>query len=97
MSDDEVDDFLRTVVGPRRREAPRLADAFTDQQMHWVPTPHGRVAAWRVGAGPAVLLAHGFEDDHSLWSPLIDALIADGRAVVACDVPAHGRSEGERR
>jgi pimeloyl-ACP methyl ester carboxylesterase len=41
------------------------------------------------------MLVHGWEDDHSLWAPLIDALIGRGRAVVACDLPAHGLSEGE--
>ena len=91
----DEDAFLREVVGPRRRDEPRLAPAFERTEVHMVPTPHGRVAAWRLGEGPAVLLAHGWEDDHSLWAPLIDALAARGRAVVACDFPGHGRSEGE--
>lgn len=95
MTDDVAEAFLRAVVGPRRRDAPRLADAFRDIDVQMVPTPAGRVAAWRVGDGPAALLVHGWEDDHSLWSPLIDALVGHGRAVVACDLPAHGRSEGE--
>lgn len=95
MTDDAAEAFLRAVVGPRRRDEPRLADAFRGVDMQMVPTPAGWVAAWRVGVGPAALLVHGWEDDHSLWSPLIDALIERGRAVVACDLPAHGRSEGE--
>ncbi len=88
MSDDEADRFLHAVVCPRRRDEPRLAAAFGDAEMHLVPTAHGRVAAWRLGDGPAALLLHGWEDDHSLWAPLIDAL-------VACDFPGHGFSEGE--
>ena len=61
-----------------------------------VPTAHGAVAAWRVGDGPAVLLVHGWQDDSSLWSPLMTALLSAGRAVVAFDLVAHGFSEGER-
>ena len=59
-----------------------------------VPSRQGAVAAWRVGEGPAVLLVHGYADDHSLWSVLIDALIVRGRPLVALDLPAHGFSEG---
>ena len=54
------------------------------------------IAAWRLGAGPAVLLVHGWEDDHSLWTPLIDQLAPIGRAVVALDLPGHGFSQGDR-
>jgi pimeloyl-ACP methyl ester carboxylesterase len=94
-ADEEADRFLHAVVCPRRRDAPRLAAAFEQVEMHHVPTAHGRVAAWRLGDGPAALLLHGWEDDHTLWAPLIDALIERGRALVACDFPGHGFSEGE--
>jgi pimeloyl-ACP methyl ester carboxylesterase len=57
--------------------------------------PQGEIAAWRIGAGPAVLLVHGWEDDNSLWAPLIDTLVDRDRAVVVFDLPAHGFSEGE--
>jgi pimeloyl-ACP methyl ester carboxylesterase len=60
-----------------------------------VPSEHGVLAAWRLGDGPAVLLVHGWEDDNSLWAPLIDALVERGRALVVFDLPAHGYSEGE--
>lgn len=60
-----------------------------------VPSPAGVLAAWRLGKGPAVLLVHGWEDDNSLWSPLIDELTGRGRALVAFDLPAHGASGGE--
>ena len=95
MSDDAAAEFLHAVVCPRRRDEPRLAPALAEVERHAVPTPHGGVAAWRLGEGPAVLLLHGWEDDHTLWAPLIDALCADGRAVVACDFPGHGFSDGE--
>jgi pimeloyl-ACP methyl ester carboxylesterase len=53
------------------------------------------IAAWRWGEGPAVMLVHGWEDDHHTFAPLIAAFLARGLAVVAFDLPAHGRSEGQ--
>jgi pimeloyl-ACP methyl ester carboxylesterase len=54
------------------------------------------VAAWRWGNGPAVLLVHGWEDDHSCFAALIERLTTRGQAVVAFDLPAHGASGGRR-
>lgn len=60
-----------------------------------VPTRWGDLSAWRLGSGSAVLLVHGWEDDNSLWSPLIDELVTRGRSVVALDLPGHGASGGD--
>jgi len=77
---------------PRRRVRPRLAEPLRDAEDHLIETPIGAVMAWRLGAGPAVLLVHGWEDDNALWGPLIDQLLANGRSVVAMDLPGHGFS-----
>jgi pimeloyl-ACP methyl ester carboxylesterase len=61
-----------------------------------VPTGDTWVAAWRWGAGPAVLLVHGWEDDHHCFDAMIGRLVASGQAVVAFDLPAHGESGGLR-
>jgi pimeloyl-ACP methyl ester carboxylesterase len=53
------------------------------------------IAAWRWGAGPAVMVVHGWEDDHRCFAPLIAALRARGQAVIAFDLPAHGHSDGQ--
>jgi pimeloyl-ACP methyl ester carboxylesterase len=53
------------------------------------------IAAWRWGEGPAVMLVHGWEDDHRCFAEAIAALVARGQAVVAFDLPAHGHSGGE--
>jgi pimeloyl-ACP methyl ester carboxylesterase len=48
------------------------------------------------GAGPAVLLLHGFAADHRAnWvAPgVVDALVGSGRRVVAADARGHGASE----
>jgi pimeloyl-ACP methyl ester carboxylesterase len=93
--DEQVEDFIRTIAVPRRLREPRRAARFEAVDPVIVPTRWGDVAAWREGDGPAVLLVHGWEDDSSLWSPLIDALVVRGRPVVAFDLPAHGASTGE--
>lgn len=99
MTDDEIDAEARALLEqmrtPKRRVRPRLAEPLRDAQDHVVETPAGRVAAWRLGSGPAVLLVHGWEDDNALWTPLIDALMEIGRPVVAIDLPGHGFSEAE--
>jgi len=56
----------------------------------------GPVAAWSFGPTapltPAVLLVHGWEDDHLSWASLIDKLVTRGYRVIAPDLPGHGRS-----
>jgi pimeloyl-ACP methyl ester carboxylesterase len=81
---------------PGRPREPRLAAQLADAEQLDVATPHGNVAAWRVGAGPAVVLVHGWRDSSRLWDPLMAELRARGRAFVALDLPGHGFSEGER-
>jgi pimeloyl-ACP methyl ester carboxylesterase len=70
----------------------RLARALEGVEQHAVPLGDGAVAAWRVGEGPAVLLAHGFSDSQALWSRLMDDLIRRRRSFVALDTPGFGRS-----
>jgi pimeloyl-ACP methyl ester carboxylesterase len=93
--DDAVQDFLRAYAVPRRLREARLADRLGAAEATVVPTRWGDLMAWRLGSGPGVLLVHGWEDDNSLWSPLIDELDRRGRAVVAFDLPGHGASGGD--
>jgi pimeloyl-ACP methyl ester carboxylesterase len=86
--------FLHELVVPRRHREARVADALVGSPPTFVDTRWGQVAAWRRCVGPATLLVHGFEDDHSLWSPLIDALVLAGWPFIALDLPAHGASGG---
>lgn len=55
-----------------------------------------RIAYVTRGAGPAVLLLHGFAADHDLnWgrSGVIDALVNSGRRIIAPDARGHGASD----
>lgn len=55
---------------------------------------HIRYYHWE-GAGPRVLLAHGWESNASRWAPLIHALQEQGYDLIAPDAPAHGYSGGK--
>jgi len=44
------------------------------------------------GVGPAVLLVHGFPDDHRVWRKQIPAFIAQGFRVIAPDMRGCGES-----
>jgi len=54
------------------------------------------VAAWSWGAGPTVLLAHGWEGRGSQMGALALALEDAGYRAVAFDMPGHGASHGRR-
>lgn len=49
------------------------------------------------GEGPAVLLVHGFPDDHHVWRHQIPALVAAGYRVIAPDLRGCGESDAPRR
>ncbi len=58
---------------------------------------HGRnISGWRWGAGPAVLLVHGWSGRGIQLHRYIDPVVRAGCAAVAIDGPAHGESEGRR-
>ncbi|HET8647659.1 MAG TPA: alpha/beta fold hydrolase, partial [Vicinamibacteria bacterium] len=53
-----------------------------------------RLAAWRCGTGPAVLLMHGWGGSSAQLGRLVPPLLQRGFSVAALDAPAHGRSPG---
>ena len=56
---------------------------------------HGRrLAAWRWGAGPPVLLVHGWGSRGARLASFIGPLTEAGLSVVAFDAPGHGASAG---
>jgi pimeloyl-ACP methyl ester carboxylesterase len=95
--------FVQNFLKPKRplliaRERPDLP---VPQESMRIPVGGGIglvsdtwVQAWRWGEGPAVLLVHGWEDDHHCFDAIIAALVKRGQAVVAFDLPAHGKSGG---
>lgn len=55
-----------------------------------------KVAAWRWGHGPTVLLVHGWEGRGAQLGAVIEPLVAAGLSVVTFDAPGHGDSPGTR-
>lgn len=51
-----------------------------------------RVAAWRFGRGPAVVLLHGWAGRAAQMTSFVAPLLGRGLSVVALDAPGHGRS-----
>lgn len=94
--DEQARALLSEVLTPKRRARQRIAEPLRNAQDFEIETAYGKVAAWRLGAGPAVLLVHGWQDDNSLWSPLIQAFADVGIASVAFDLPGHGFSSGDQ-
>jgi len=82
---------------PRRDLAPARALELPGARADSVPTRRGELAYLRAGddaAGPPVLLVHGWEGQASDLQSIASRLVARGRAVLAVDLPAHGRSAG---
>jgi alpha-beta hydrolase superfamily lysophospholipase len=76
----------------KRRGTPRDPD---DGTQFVVDTDDGKVVVWRWGQGPAVLLIHGWQADHSDMLGFLAPLLAAGMSVITLDLPAHGLSSGE--
>ena len=93
--DRAVHDFLREYAVPKPLREARVAERLMTVRSVQVQSRWGDLCGWRLGSGPAVLLVHGWQDDNSLWSPLIDELDRRARALVAFDLPGHGASGGD--
>jgi pimeloyl-ACP methyl ester carboxylesterase len=79
---------------PRRLAHRDVPAVPTEASEHLVWLGTKRIAAWTWGAGPRVMLAHGWEGSARDMVPLASALVARGRSVTVFDMPAHGRSTG---
>jgi pimeloyl-ACP methyl ester carboxylesterase len=77
---------------PRRHRRPDRERALIARGVP-VPLPDGLSAtAW--GAGPTVLLVHGWEGRGAQLGAFVDPFVAAGYRVVALDGPAHGDTPG---
>jgi haloacetate dehalogenase len=57
-----------------------------------VPTPEGAVFVQQGGAGPVVLLLHGFPETSLMWNEVAPLLARDS-TVIAADLPGYGQSD----
>jgi pimeloyl-ACP methyl ester carboxylesterase len=108
---DRVNLAVSSVLAPERaveRAArifatpPRYAHTLRERELlatgkgFVVPSPEGRIAAWRFGQEdhPAVLLAHGWGGRGAQLRAFVPALVAAGYQAVLFDHVGHGHSEG---
>ncbi len=68
-----------------------LADLFPGFANHWIDTRAGRIFARSGGAGPPLLLLHGFPQTHVMWHRLAPEL-AKKFSVTAMDMRGYGWS-----
>lgn len=97
---------LRIFTTPRRFERPArevdlLATGHRSSVEVALTAPHARgahrrVATWRWGSGPTVLLVHGWEGRGGQLGAFVQPLVDAGLSVVAFDAVAHGDSGGRR-
>jgi pimeloyl-ACP methyl ester carboxylesterase len=87
--------FFRT---PKAQEPSLRARAALDsgERLELVDRSGRRLAAWRWGSGPAVLLLHGWGGRASQMTSFVPGIVAAGLSAVAVDAPGHGDSEGTR-
>lgn len=85
----------RLFLTPKRHRVPdRERVALAAAERLSIPFRGGRLAAFRWGRGPAVLLMHGWEGRAGQMAAFAPALVGAGYSAVAFDAPAHGRSPG---
>lgn len=91
MTSISIEEFLSQLGKPgkiRRHPA-------TMASLEYVDAPTGRIAYEVAGAGPSVLIVHGWQGSPRDFSTLMPEFQAIGARTVALDLPAHGASDGE--
>ena len=84
--------FLTPPKQPRSRGERELLSCAEHRR---VRGPRGEIATWRWGAGPAVLLVHGWGGHAARLGRFVEPLREAGFSVVAFDAPGHARSAGK--
>ena len=79
---------------PRHQPRPRDYAFLAKGRPYTLVKGDQQIAAWEWGAGPLVLLVHGWGSRAGRFSTLGPALVEAGFRVVAHDAPAHGISTG---
>lgn len=79
---------------PRVAARPEEVELMQRAQRRDFDVDGQRVAAWRWGDGPCVLLVHGWGSRGSHLAAFVAPLLGHGLSVAAYDAPAHGDSPG---
>jgi pimeloyl-ACP methyl ester carboxylesterase len=81
---------------PRGRADEKTRDILAAGRPFTVPHGSLRLAVRSWGAGPTVMLAHGWGGQSGQLAGFVAPLVAAGYRVLAFDAPAHGDSDGRR-
>jgi hypothetical protein len=85
----------RLFLTPPRFAAPdRERDLLSRARPKRIRVAGRRIAAWTWGAGPRVLLVHGWGGRGGQLGAFVEPLVAHGFSVAWFDGPAHGASDG---
>jgi len=85
----------RAFFSPSKYEAKSTDHAILARgNSYRLPAEAGEIAVTTWGAGPAVLLMHGWGGSRAQMTAFVDPLLSAGYRVVAYDQPAHGESDG---
>jgi pimeloyl-ACP methyl ester carboxylesterase len=79
---------------PRHRRSDLSPSAFDSGQRVNLVLHGRRLAVWRWGAGPTVLLVHGWGSRGARLGSFVGPLTEVGFSVIAFDAPGHGASAG---
>jgi pimeloyl-ACP methyl ester carboxylesterase len=84
--------FITPMQRPARAEE---ADVLAAASEHSIPGPEGRaIPVYSWGAGPTVLLAHGWSSSTAQLTPFVEPLLERGFRVVGFDQLGHGHAAG---
>ena len=79
---------------PRHATPARELEVLALARTATVRVGERRLATWTWGAGPRILLVHGWGGRGGQMGAFVAPLVAEGFSVTAFDLPAHGCSEG---
>lgn len=83
----------KLLLKPGKRINQNLPDGISQE---FVDTPHGKIAIYRTGEGPIVLLSHGWSGAANQLFELMQNIASNGFQAVAFDHIAHGDSDGKQ-
>lgn len=87
----------RLFFAPARHRPPaRERDVLRTASREWLEFRGKRIAAWRWGRGPTILLAHGWSGRGGQLAAFAEPFVSAGFSVLTWDAPGHGRSDGDR-
>lgn len=81
-------------LAPRRRTSDFERQVLGSGRLRFLKTTSGRLATWRWGDGPTILLVHGWGSRGARLGSFVEPIVAAGCSAVTFDAPGHGESAG---